>query len=101
MAMRPAPITHNNLTKKDFDAAWNDFAAEVKAESRRGPVLAFVYYTGHGMIRRNDPKDQTWIMHNNNHDDHTPIELKLGKLKLMSNVFLIAFLDCCRVPWAQ
>lgn len=67
----------------------------MREKSNIGEVVAFFYYSGHGMIRANSDK-LTWMVHNNSDDEHTPIEKQLMRLSNKSNVTVIAFLDCCR-----
>ena len=80
---------------------WADFDANVRCESRCGETVAFFYYSGHGMIHKADPHEMTWIVHNNDLDEHTPIEKKLHALSKKSNVTIFALLDCCRLEWSK
>lgn len=49
--MTPAPCVHANLSKDDFDSQWTDFFSVVAGKAKTEEVVAFFYYSGHGMIK--------------------------------------------------
>ena len=58
--------------------------------------MAFVYYSGHGLIVNGDKHQNTHIQHNNG-TELTDIQSLASKLAMSPNVFVFLILDCCRV----
>lgn len=53
-AQWPQPRIHANLSYENFTREWNNYVNEIQIAAQKGPVLAFVVYSGHGMIHRMD-----------------------------------------------
>ena len=65
------------------------------AVNQNNPVVAFVYYTGHGAIKPEDPNGNTLIVHKTPHE-YTNITAWIYKLAIQRNTQVFAILDCCR-----
>jgi hypothetical protein len=89
------PTTSKNDDKENLSDKLGDFRSEVMEANRNDQVVAFVYYTGHGALKFEDPNQNTLIVHKEPHE-YTNITAWIYKLAIQRNTQVFAILDCCR-----
>ena len=89
------PSVSKNDDKDGLSDKLGDFRAEVMEANRQNPVVAFVYYTGHGAMKDPDPNQNTLIVHKEPLE-YTNITGWIYKLAIQRNTQVFAILDCCR-----
>jgi len=90
-----------NKSKQDLDVKWKEFEEEIVKDSPKGPIFAFIYYSGNGFtsLCKFDGLEysHTSILHGDSDPKKgTNIEIKLRQLSKVPNVMVISFIDCGR-----
>ena len=89
------PTVSKNDDKEALGDRLSDFRAEVLAVNKDSPVVVFLYYTGHGCMKHEDPNQNTWIVHKDLHE-YTNITAWIYKLAIQRNTQVFALLDYSR-----
>ena len=89
------PHSSRNDTKEEFAENLMDFCGDVIAQSKEGPVVAFIHASSHGCILKEDPQQYTWMVHKDA-GEFTPIQSLAINLSLKPNVQVFMLLDMCR-----